>query len=138
MGIKVKQVGGEHDLFGDGSVVCIPTRWPYARPSIAEGARPSRAEIVITGDACYFCRTPAGERRLPRFVYDREQMLASLDRLESLEKGGARLFFGHDPRLLEGRPPGASSGVLCVVSGLQPSIGRSSAIVGRRAAVAGL
>ena len=32
-----------------------------------------------------------------RFVYDREQMLASLDRLEALEKGGAKLFFGHDP-----------------------------------------
>ena len=32
-----------------------------------------------------------------RFVWDREQMLASLDRLEALEKGGARLFFGHDP-----------------------------------------
>ena len=39
----------------------------------------------------------ARERRLPRFVYDREQMLASLDRLEALEKGGAKLFFGHDP-----------------------------------------
>jgi hypothetical protein len=24
-------------------------------------------------------------------------MLASLDRLEALEKGGATLFFGHDP-----------------------------------------
>ena len=37
------------------------------------------------------------DRRLPRFVYDRAEMLASLDRLEGLEKAGAKLFFGHDP-----------------------------------------
>jgi len=52
---------------------------------------------VLTGDACYFCRT-LRERRLPRFVYDREQMLGvARNRLEALEKGGAKLFFGHDP-----------------------------------------
>jgi N-acyl homoserine lactone hydrolase len=36
---------------------------------------------------------------LPRNVYDREAMLASLDRLEALERGGARILFGHDPEL---------------------------------------
>ena len=56
----------------------------------------ARGEVVLAGDSCYFCRT-LRERRRPRFVWDREQMLASLDRLEALEKGGARLFFGHDP-----------------------------------------
>ena len=50
---------------------------------------------MLTGDACYFCRS-LRERRLPRFVYDREQMLASLDQLAALEQGGAKLFFGHD------------------------------------------
>jgi N-acyl homoserine lactone hydrolase len=30
-------------------------------------------------------------------MYDREAMLASLDRLEALEKSGARIYFGHDP-----------------------------------------
>jgi glyoxylase-like metal-dependent hydrolase (beta-lactamase superfamily II) len=29
-------------------------------------------------------------------VYDREAMLASLERLEALERAGARIFFGHD------------------------------------------
>jgi glyoxylase-like metal-dependent hydrolase (beta-lactamase superfamily II) len=41
---------------------------------------------------------PALARATPaRYVHDREGMLASLDRLESLEKGGVRIFFGHDP-----------------------------------------
>ena len=94
-GHPVKQVDGEHDLFGDGSVVCIPT-YGHTPGHQSLKVRTEAGEIVITGDACYFCRT-LRERRLPRFVYDREQMLASLDRLEALEKGGARLFFGHDP-----------------------------------------
>jgi hypothetical protein len=36
-------------------------------------------------------------RRLPRNMYDREAMLASLDRLEALEQSGARISFGHAP-----------------------------------------
>jgi N-acyl homoserine lactone hydrolase len=30
-------------------------------------------------------------------MYEREVMLASLDRLGALEQSGARIFFGHDP-----------------------------------------
>ncbi len=74
---------------------CIPT-YGHTPGHQSLKVRTERGEIVLTGDACYFCRT-LRERRLPRFVYDREQMLASLDRLEALEKGGAKLFFGHDP-----------------------------------------
>ena len=58
--------------------------------------RTDKGEIVLTSDACYFCRT-LKERRLPARVFDRELMLASLDRLEALERGGAKLIFGHDP-----------------------------------------
>ena len=52
-------------------------------------------DVVLAGDACYFCRT-LRERRLPKFVHDRTEMLASLDRLARLESAGARIFFGHD------------------------------------------
>ena len=37
-------------------------------------------------------------------VQKREEMLASLDRLEALERGGARLFFGHDPEFWKDVP----------------------------------
>jgi hypothetical protein len=30
-------------------------------------------------------------------MYDRDAMLASLEQLEALERGGAHIFFGHDP-----------------------------------------
>ena len=62
-------------------------------------------EVVLAGDACYFCRT-LRERRLPRFVYDREQMQASLQKLADLEAGGARIFFGHDPEFWSTIPKG--------------------------------
>jgi hypothetical protein len=67
------------------------------------GSRLDGGEIVLAADACYFCQT-LRERRLPRYVHDREAMLASLDRLEALEKGGARLFFGHDPEFWRSVP----------------------------------
>ncbi|MFO1328574.1 MAG: N-acyl homoserine lactonase family protein [Rubrivivax sp.] len=101
-GHPVLQVDGEHDLFGDGSVVCVPT--PGHTPGHQSlKVRTATGEAVLTGDACYFCRT-LRERRLPRFVHDREQMLASLERLAALERGGARLYFGHDPEQWKGVP----------------------------------
>lgn len=94
-GHRVNQVEGEHDLFGDGSVVTIPT-YGHTPGHQSLKVRTEKGCVVLTGDACYFCRT-LRERRLPRFVHDRAAMLASLDRLEALEKGGAKLVFGHDP-----------------------------------------
>jgi glyoxylase-like metal-dependent hydrolase (beta-lactamase superfamily II) len=95
LGHKLRLIDGEHDVFGDGSVTCLPTHGHTAghqslRLRLGDGG------IVLAADACYFCRT-LRERRLPRYVHDREAMLASLDRLEALERGGVRIFFGHDP-----------------------------------------
>ena len=101
-GHPVRQVDGEHDLFGDGSVVCIPT-YGHTPGHQSLKVRTAKGEVVLTGDACYFCRT-LHERRLPRFVYDRAQMLASLDRLAALEQAGATLFFGHDAEFWKGVP----------------------------------
>ena len=95
LGHKVRLVDGEHDVFGDGSVVCLPT--PGHTPGHQSlKLRLTGGDVVLAADSCYFCRT-LRERRLPRFVYDRDQMHASLDRLAALEKSGARIFFGHDP-----------------------------------------
>ena len=88
-------------MFGDGSVVCLPTHG-HTPGHQSLRLRLNSGEIVLAADACYFCRT-LRERRLPRYVPDREAMLASLDRLETLEKSGARIYFGHDP---ERRPSG--------------------------------
>ena len=103
-GHKVKQVEGEYDVFGDGSVVCIPT-YGHTPGHQSLRVRTEKGEIVLTGDSCYFCRT-LRERRLPVRVFNREQMLDSLDRLEALEKGGAKLIFGHDSEFWKSVPQG--------------------------------
>jgi N-acyl homoserine lactone hydrolase len=94
LGHVVRKVEGEHDLFGDGSVVCLPT-YGHTPGHQSLRLKLGSGDVVLAGDACYFCRT-LRERRLPKFVHDRSQMLASLDRLAQLEAGGARIFFGHD------------------------------------------
>lgn len=95
LGHKVRLLNGEHDVFGDGSVTCLPTPGHTAGHQSLR-VRLDGGDVVLAADACYFCQT-LRERRLPRHVHDREAMLASLDRLEGLEQAGARVFFGHDP-----------------------------------------
>src|SRR5262249_59086634 len=104
LGHKLRLVDGEHDVFGDGSVVCLPTHG-HTPGHQSLRLRLDRGEIVLAADARYFCRT-LRERRLPRYVYDRQAMLASLDRLDPLDRGGARIFFGHGPEFLAAVPPG--------------------------------
>jgi N-acyl homoserine lactone hydrolase len=101
LGHKLRLVDGEHDVFGDGSVVCQP---PHGHTPGHQSLRLrlDSGEIVLAADACY-CQT-LRERRLPRYVYDRAAMLASLERIEALEQGGARIFFGHDPEFWESIP----------------------------------
>jgi hypothetical protein len=58
--------------------------------------RLDHGEIVLAADACYFCQT-LRERRLPRNMYDRGAMLASLDRLAALERSGLASFSAMTP-----------------------------------------
>ncbi|MBO0735821.1 MAG: N-acyl homoserine lactonase family protein [Alphaproteobacteria bacterium] len=94
LGHKVLQIDGEHDVFGDGSVICLPT-YGHTPGHQSLKLRLSAGETVLAADACYFCRT-LRERRLPRYAYNRAAMHASLDRLARLEARGARIVFGHD------------------------------------------
>ena len=95
LGHALRLLDGEYDVFGDGSVVCLPTHGHTAGHQSLQLQLDSGC-VVLAADACYFCRT-LRERRLPRHVHDRDAMLASLDRLAAMEQAGARVFFGHDP-----------------------------------------
>jgi N-acyl homoserine lactone hydrolase len=94
-GHAVRTVSGEHDLFGDGRVVCLPT-FGHTPGHQSLRVRLDGGEVVLTGDACYLRRT-LEELHLPAIMHDRDAMLASLHRLRALRAAGARIFFGHDP-----------------------------------------
>jgi N-acyl homoserine lactone hydrolase len=94
-GHDVLAVDGEHDLFGDGRVVCIPT-WGHTPGHQSLRVRLDSGEVVLTADACYLRRTLEA-LHLPAIAHDRDAMLAALRRLRALRDAGARLFYGHDP-----------------------------------------
>jgi glyoxylase-like metal-dependent hydrolase (beta-lactamase superfamily II) len=94
-GQDMRLVDGEHDVFGDGSVVCLPTPGHTAGHQSLR-VRTAERDVVLTGDACYF-RESLTTSKLPRFAHDRDEQLRTFDALRALEAAGAHLVFGHDP-----------------------------------------
>ena len=105
LGHDLLRARGEHDLFGDGSVVCLPTHGHTPGHQSLRVRLPA-GDVVLAADACYFRRT-LEELHLPRVVHDRDAMLESLGRLQGLRDAGVRIFFGHDPEFWAGvaQPP---------------------------------
>jgi N-acyl homoserine lactone hydrolase len=109
LGHDVLVVDGEHDLFGDGSVVCVPT-WGHTPGHQSLRVRGERGEVVLAADACYLRRT-LDDLHLPAVLHDREAMLRSLEALRALRDRGAQIFYGHDPEFW-GTVPQAPAAVL--------------------------
>lgn len=95
-------VDGEHDLFADGSVVCIPTHG-HTPGHQSLRVRLDSGDVLLCGDACYM-RQSLEAMQLPPTVHDRQEMLASLERIAQMEKSGVRLLFGHDPDMWQSLP----------------------------------
>jgi glyoxylase-like metal-dependent hydrolase (beta-lactamase superfamily II) len=89
------EVDGEHDLFGDGSVICLPT-FGHTPGHQSLLVRLDGGDVVLAADACYFRQT-LEELKLPLVVHDAAAMLASLQRLRALAAVGTRIVYGHDP-----------------------------------------
>jgi len=93
-GQDVKLLDGEHDVFGDGSVVCIPTPGHTAGHQSLR-VRTDQRELLLTGDACYFGET-FDTGLMPVFANDLERQSQSLELLRTMAAGGSHLIFGHD------------------------------------------
>ena len=94
-GHDVLQVSGEHDLFGDGRVVCVPT-YGHTPGHQSLLLRLDSGPILLASDACYLRRT-LDDMHLPSVVHDGEAARASLRWMDGLRRSGTRIFFGHDP-----------------------------------------
>jgi glyoxylase-like metal-dependent hydrolase (beta-lactamase superfamily II) len=101
-GHDVLRVNGEHDLFGDGSIVCLPT-FGHTPGHQSLRVRLPGGAVLLTADACYLRRS-LDEMRLPTVVFDPEAMLASLRTIRALRDRGDRVIYGHDPELWRSIP----------------------------------
>lgn len=95
LGHLVMQVDGAHDLFGDGTIVTIPT-FGHTPGHQSLKLRIASREIVLAADACYF-KQSLEEMHLPKLCFDRSKMIDSIMLLRRMRSQGARIFYGHDP-----------------------------------------
>ena len=95
LGHDVLQIDGQHDIFGDGSVLCVPT------PGHTSGHQSLRVnltsgQVVLTGD-CIYWQEVLEKMLLPPFGFDHEMQLDSMRRLKALQdEDGCKLLYGHD------------------------------------------
>jgi glyoxylase-like metal-dependent hydrolase (beta-lactamase superfamily II) len=117
----VELLSGAHDVFGDGTVVCVPTPGHTAGHQsllVRAADRPGAESVLLVGDACYL-HSMLTDGVLPPFAHDADRQRATYDLLAEYQRQGTRLLFSHDvahwdavPETLtppRRRPPGRAS-----------------------------
>lgn len=93
-GQRVRRIEGEYDLFGDGTVVCLPT-YGHSPGHQSLRVRADGGEFILCGDACYLRRS-LEHLHLPGIVADKDAALAVFRQFRDMQARGARIMFGHD------------------------------------------
>jgi N-acyl homoserine lactone hydrolase len=93
-GHKVLALNGEHDLYGDGSVVLVPSYGHTPGHQCARVRLPG-GDVMLTADCCYLKRS-LDELKPAAHNYDQEASVNVLCKLADLRRGGTRIFYGHD------------------------------------------
>ncbi len=102
--LDYQPLNGEHDVFGDGTVLLLPTYGHTPGHQSLRVRAGKGAEIVCAADACY-TRENMDRNVLPRVLWDASVMLESLATLRRLrDRAGATLFYGHDPEQWQTTP----------------------------------
>ena len=104
LGHKLRLLDGEHDVFGDGAVILIPTYGHTPGHQSLRVRMGKGAELVCASDACY-TRENMDRDVLPKILWDAAVMRDSLAALRKLrDQTGATMFYGHDPAQWETTP----------------------------------
>jgi len=90
------KLNGDHDVFGDGSVMVLSTPGHTPGHQSLLVRLPKTGAVVLTGDVAHF-RDNFASRRVPGFNFDAAQSRASMDRLDGIVKAEhAQLCINHD------------------------------------------
>jgi glyoxylase-like metal-dependent hydrolase (beta-lactamase superfamily II) len=102
--LEYQMIDGEHDVFGDGAVVLLPTygHTPGHQSLLVRAGK--GAELVCAADACY-TQENMDRDVLPKILWDASAMRESLAALRALrDRKGAAMFYGHDPAQWQSTP----------------------------------
>jgi N-acyl homoserine lactone hydrolase len=93
---KTVKVNGDHDVFGDGSVVLISTPGHTPGHQSLFVRLPKRGPVILSGDMVHLQENWV-HKRVPSFNFDREQSLKSMEKVaELMKKTRAELWINHD------------------------------------------
>lgn len=95
---------GDHDVFGDGSVIIIATPGHTPGHQSLLVRLPQTGAVILSGDMVHF-RENWDAQRVPVRNFDRDQSLQSMERIASLLVAeGAVLWINHDRTQSSGMP----------------------------------
>jgi glyoxylase-like metal-dependent hydrolase (beta-lactamase superfamily II) len=101
---RTVKLNGDHDVFGDGSVVIISTPGHTPGHQSLLVRLPKRGPVVLSGDMVHL-RDNWLARRVPSFNFDIEQSLRSMEKVAALmARTGAELWINHDKAQSDGIP----------------------------------
>lgn len=102
--LNYRLLEGEHDLFGDGKLVIVPTPGHTAGHQSLRVEAGTGVRLCLTGDACY-TKEHLERDLLPSTgaVFNAGEMRHSLGVLRRMrDREGAALIYGHDAEQLQG------------------------------------
>jgi len=101
---KVEPLTGDKDVYGDGSVVVLRAPGHTPGHSMLLVRLKEMGPVLLSGDAVHFIENYTGFG-VPGFNFDRAQTLASIQRMQDIQKNlKATVIIQHDPRDIDKLP----------------------------------
>ena len=97
------KLDGDHDVFGDGSVMLIATPGHTPGHQCLLVKLPKTGPVLLSGDAVHF-KDNWEHRRVPAQNFDKDKTAASMQRMaEVMAKEKAQLWINHDKGQRDGQ-----------------------------------
>lgn len=99
--LERKTFRGDHDVFGDGSVIIFETPGHTPGHTSLQLMMPETGPVLLSGDL-YHRAESRGLKRVPQFNHDEAQTLASMEAFEARAGAlGAKVIIQHEPDDIE-------------------------------------